>query len=230
MSAIEYYMSTFLSNRTSDADDQQFASFVPPRNNGTTAESLKLDHDDIARTMATILSLTVAEGLSRVSLQLNIGLVLASHNNGSSLWQDLLTQAGDLRTDAFWLPITDLDGLYSIVWKVQRYGRGYGRRETTVIFAIAILSLHIALVVLYALYMLYFRACGAAWASSAWGGMHELMALALASPHPVDVQLTTQLEKGKRPETLVTIKAQGDGKLSMVLNEQGVGHRRQYRH
>ena len=224
MTAVESYLSEFVYKGKSAISGAPMRFFTPPKNDETLTtlgdqdmSDLDLELDDMDRTIATILSLAVADGLSRATYTKNIGLVTRDYGNGSVAWQSLWHQAGEKREEEELIPATDLDDYYRLDWVVQRHGWAYGLRETTVIFAVVVLLIHVALVALYALYTLYFRTCGGGWASTAWGGVHTILALALASPAPANENLTRRLEKGRDAETQARVVVQAGGGAALVL-------------
>lgn len=229
LTAMELYMRYSIMYSMFEVGGHGLSGFAPAWNIETAnipiyregQDELEVALDDIARRMATIISLAIADGLSRVTYGYRIGVVLDTHTDGSRLGQDLMFRAGHLGMDPHYVPSDQFDDFYSLEWKVQRYGRGYSLREDTVVFAIAILSVHVVLVAIYALYTLNFRLRGGGWASSAWGGVHELMALALASPRPTDIRLMKRLMEGRSSEARVKVGVRAD-EFEMVVSDPRV--------
>lgn len=147
------YFSPFIINDTFD-NGEPFTTFLPPKFNTSDIPGL---HKAMEETTATILSLAVADGVSRSSYQYGHGLVLRDNLNDTVLWADTFHQAGGLAKQPSNINSTDLEGYTPLRWVVNRYGWAYGPDSITIKFGIAVLLIHAAMVVLYALHMAWFR-------------------------------------------------------------------------
>ncbi|KAI8951113.1 hypothetical protein F4801DRAFT_546444 [Xylaria longipes] len=80
-------------------------------------------------------------------------------------------------------PVSDFDVQTPFIFKVQRYGWGYGLRSGTIWFSIITLLIHAVLVLVhfsYSFVFFFYQRNG--WTSGAWGSIGELVALANTSP------------------------------------------------
>ncbi|KAJ3545510.1 hypothetical protein NM208_g1377 [Fusarium decemcellulare] len=180
--------------------------------------------NDIARTVATILSLVVADGMSRVSHLSQFGVVLHENNSETVFWKDLYYQTGWRRTEPREVSRAVLQDWLPIEWEVYRYGWGYGLKGIAVYFGIAILLIHVCMVVVYAAYMVWFRTrpVKEGWASTAWDTLQELLAFALISPPPEgNIGKMRGVANGEADDTTlaktVKVRAQGGEDLVLVI-------------
>ncbi|KAF4461323.1 short-chain dehydrogenase [Fusarium albosuccineum] len=195
--AIQELLEIFVYDGISLTNNESITFFKSPWDNKTgpsfddpsyNLSNFDYEMNDIARTVATILSLVVADGMSRVSYLSNLGVVLKDHKNGTVLWKDLYYQTGQARTEPGNELSSALDDLVPIVWEVSRYGWGYGLKGAAVYFGITMLLVHVLLVIAYAIYIVWFRTRRprVGWASTAWDTLQELLAFSLISPVPVE--------------------------------------------
>ena len=217
--AITALFQPYLTSGTLDGVDGIFRGFYPAHYN---LSELARMHDEIANTVATILSFVVADGLSRVSYMSDLSLNLHDNGNGTVSTVELYQQAGISQADPVNLNTSRVDGWTPITWKVERYGWGYGFRSTTVRFGICVLLIHAGVVVLYAFYTTVFRTCGPGWSTGAWGGTGELLTLALLSRPPAAMMNTgAGIEKWDTWRQTVKIRESNDGAAQMVVAEEG---------
>ncbi|KAG5782792.1 hypothetical protein H9Q73_003522 [Fusarium xylarioides] len=193
---IENLMDIFIkTDDEHDEDDDDYIPhhFVPPFNTATgrklgnyTTDASKVESyiNEISKTVAAILSLAIVDGMSRNALSLKMRLITKNLQNGSSqgieeFWEPHPEEDGKPGSEVF--DATDVDEPVSIDWEVYRYGWGYGRQSTAVYFAITALFIHVALVLVFGIYIAIF------WVSGERPGksrdtISEFVALALASP------------------------------------------------
>ncbi|KAM5378832.1 hypothetical protein ACJZ2D_004305 [Fusarium nematophilum] len=125
MSAMETLLDNFVRR------GESAAWFTPPRfreagdgsNDPSSPDSIR---NDIARTVAAIASLVIADGMSRSAYMWEPGLVLRN-SAGTNLWQLLWFQEGE-ESDPRNITDCDLGIWYPVYWEVHRYGWGYGLR------------------------------------------------------------------------------------------------------
>ncbi|KAG5800689.1 hypothetical protein H9Q69_000248 [Fusarium xylarioides] len=193
---IENLMDIFIkTDDEHDEDDDDYIPhhFVPPFNTATgrklgnyTTDASKVESyiNEISKTVAAILSLAIVDGMSRNALSLKMRLITKNLQNGSSqgieeFWEPHPEEDSKPGSEVF--DATDVDEPVSIDWEVYRYGWGYGRQSTAVYFAITALFIHVALVLVFGIYIAIF------WVSGERPGksrdtISEFVALALASP------------------------------------------------
>ncbi|KAI1194773.1 hypothetical protein F5X97DRAFT_265619 [Nemania serpens] len=139
---------------------------------------------DIANDVAIILGTTVADWLSRSTFRdTNFTTALSAERDGAVSTVDLLFQRS---SSAF--RTTELSALADqtpVVFRVQRYGWGYGLNTDTIWFSVVILLTHAFLVLVYFAYSFVFWCRAKGWTSNAWGTIGEFVALAVISP-PAD--------------------------------------------
>ncbi|RKL32182.1 hypothetical protein BFJ72_g10762 [Fusarium proliferatum] len=196
VTAIEHMMGTFIeSDDVHDEDDDDYVPnhFVPPFNTATgrklgnfKSDGSKVDSyiNEIFKTVAAILSLAIVDGMSRNANTLMMHLITKNLQNGllqgvEKFWEPHPDEYGSLGTEVF--EATEVNEPVSIDWEVYRYGWGYGRQSTAVYFAITALFIHVALVLVFGIYIAIF------WVSGERPGksrdtISEFVALALASP------------------------------------------------
>ncbi|KAI1114829.1 hypothetical protein F5Y14DRAFT_154537 [Nemania sp. NC0429] len=143
---------------------------------------------DIANDLAIILSTTIADWLSRSTFRdTNFTTVLSAPAgpDGAVSTVDLLIQRSPnaFRTAQ---PAALLAADQTpVVFRVQRYGWGYGLNTDTIWFSVVILLMHAFLVAVYFAYSFVFWLRAKGWTSNAWGTIGEFVALAVVSP-PAD--------------------------------------------
>jgi hypothetical protein len=204
-----------------------FQTFMTAKYNATTDNEVK--YKDAANVVSTILSLAIAEGLSRVSFSRSLGIELKNYNNGTSLTKQLYQQSGGgqgARYGATQEDTASLEQLTRVEWKVERRGMGYGLKSPNVVAGIALLLLHAAAVVLFSIWTLAFRMRAGGWANHDWAGTSELVALGLLSRTPEDLDTVTKIAAGEdKWNTMTTIAT-----IRSVNNrtvELGIGKARQ---
>ncbi|KAF4426562.1 hypothetical protein FACUT_9872 [Fusarium acutatum] len=118
-------------------DDYVPNHFVPPFNTATgrklgnfTTDVSKVESyiNEISKTEAAILSLTIVDGMSRNAISLKMPLITKSLQNGSSqgieeFWEPHPEENGNPGSEVF--EATDVNEPVSIDWEVYRYGWGY---------------------------------------------------------------------------------------------------------
>ncbi|KAF5682480.1 short-chain dehydrogenase [Fusarium circinatum] len=186
--------------------------FVPPFNTATgrklgnfTTDPSKAESyiNEISKTVAAILSLAIVDGMSRSAISLKMRLITKNLHSGSSqgieeFWEPHPEEDGNPGSDIF--EATDVDEPVSIDWEVYRYGWGYGRQSTAVYLAITALFIHVALVLVFGVYIAMF------WVSGERPGksrdtISEFVALVLASPLVGDNSLEVRrLANGEEEE------------------------------
>ncbi|CVL06157.1 uncharacterized protein FMAN_03856 [Fusarium mangiferae] len=196
VTAIENLMDTFIKtgdDHDEDDDDYIPNHFVPPFNTATgrklgnfTTDGSKVESyiNEISKTVSAILSLAIVDGMSRNAISLKMRLITKNLQNGLSqgieeFWEPHPDEDGNPGSEVF--EATEVDEPVSIDWEVYRYGWGYGRQSTAVYFAITALFIHVALVLVFGVYIAMF------WVSGERPGksrdtISEFVALALASP------------------------------------------------
>ncbi|KAF3019270.1 hypothetical protein E8E14_006191 [Neopestalotiopsis sp. 37M] len=135
--------------------------------------------DELTSQFAKFLSLTVVDGLSRVATSPDDKMLGATWKSGN----DLVT----LELDGIRTPyIFDTDGLNAAtqaVFKVRRYGWGYGMQTKTAKFAVSILLIHAVIASAYMLFMFIHWSLYTV-ISRSWKNMDQLFALAVVSSKP----------------------------------------------
>ncbi|ORY57863.1 uncharacterized protein BCR38DRAFT_478152 [Pseudomassariella vexata] len=162
----------------SDIREDTFRVFGPP-----TWGALATYEKHVSETVSTMLSLVLADGLSRLSYDWYIYVTMLEDSNPNKLVSvDLYTQAGEANITRLYSNRTawDLDNWVTLTFEVQRYGWGYGISSKTVIFAISIILLHAAVAISYVIFGIWHWA-RSRWYSSSWGSIGELVALATLS-------------------------------------------------
>ncbi|KAI1268909.1 hypothetical protein F5Y18DRAFT_372982 [Xylariaceae sp. FL1019] len=153
-----------------------FGEFIP--SNG------RIEYNGVAEDIAVILSVRITDWLSRSTTSgTNFTALSISQDSGVST-MDLISQRRPEpviinSTESFSKDQTE------IIFEIQRYGWGYGLNSSTIWFSVIILLLHTVLVVIYFGYSFKFWYLRGGWTSGAWGGIGELVALAMSSP-PAD--------------------------------------------
>lgn len=167
-----------------DGESWDFSSFKTAKFIPQSTE----DKNDVeaARAVATTLSLAIADAISRVALAQDLGLVIHNNNNGTVQWKQLWLQSSNGTSGSIEKDEKELQDAYAMNWRVERKGWGYGFKTPTIIFGVFLLLLHAGLVLVFCAYVLWFRLVSNGWASGAWGGLSELIALAFTSQRPTN--------------------------------------------
>lgn len=192
---------------------------------------------DIARIMGTILSMVVADGLSRHAYMWAQPYVLLDQDPDNLHFtpiEGVGWVGGDGELHAW------LNGSYSLLegnyptlptWThftldAQRYGYGYSYRDnSTVQFALTILLIHAALAMGHIVHLLYLRWKG--YTSSAWGTMGEMMALALVSRKAKGLRnVGAGVEKRESWSKVVRVWGRDGDRVELVVGKQDRGARR----
>ena len=201
-----------------------YRSFGPPKFTGDTFDQ------SVMRTVSTVLSVAVADGLSRSVYGRTAPIVVLDADPANVTFVGLGAQSGGynnivVQDNNFTLNEMKATLPY-VTYGIKRYGYGYGwsHSSRTVRFGIAILLLH---AVAAAAFMLY-RACGGRsqgrrrWSSKAWENVGELVALALVSsdrgPREVMDGVAGGVEKSGTWEQYVRIRERGASGLEMVVD------------
>lgn len=140
-----------------------------------------------AETIGIVLSMVVADGLSRVSYGLYPYNLTLDDKHGDRLEMvNLFKQAGDeSNTGHIAISQDELNEAdpVAITFMVQRYGWGYGWHTKTAKFAISVLLLHAAIAMCYVIYGFVHWMLNR-WSIHTWEEVGELLALAMLSSEP----------------------------------------------
>ncbi|KAI0159643.1 hypothetical protein GGR57DRAFT_520906 [Xylariaceae sp. FL1272] len=175
LGVIETSLQQAISHHTSE-NGTVFAEFIP--SNG------RFGPDGVAEDIAVILSVRITDWLSRSTTR-------GTNFTALSVSQDSVVSTMDLISQRHPEPViinsteTFSKDQTEIIFEIQRYGWGYGLNTSTIWFSVIILLLHTVLVVIYFGYSFKFWYLRNGWTSAAWGGIGELLALAISSP-PAD--------------------------------------------
>lgn len=123
--AVPAYLQQFLESYPMNGTDEIFSGFYPPHYNLSQLSDM---HDQIADTIATVLSFVIADGLSRVSYMSDVGVVLHDNGNGTVSYLELYLQAGSSQAEPENMLLSTVDVWTPITWMVERYGWGYALR------------------------------------------------------------------------------------------------------
>ena len=172
-------LDAFISEDTKNGSN--FTNFLAP-------SSIMDEFDQtVMRTVSTVLSMVIADGLSRSVYGSTAPLVIINDDPSNTTVVGLGEQAGA----RYNVPEQDntlnlkavKSALTYVTYSIKRYGYGYGwNASKTVKFGLAVLLLHAALAIIF----MWYRTCCAVskrrrWSSEAWGEVGELIALALVS-------------------------------------------------
>ncbi|KAF3019271.1 hypothetical protein E8E14_006291 [Neopestalotiopsis sp. 37M] len=136
--------------------------------------------NNITSEIAKFLSLTLADGLSRVGSK-----------DGETFWAMVRDPStfdwtiSDLSGSGFFTTLNDTvkQAGTTVTFKVLRYGWGYGIHTKTARFAISILFIHAIFAVLYMIFAIAHWSIYR-WSSKSWRNMEQLFALAMVSSKP----------------------------------------------
>lgn len=170
----------------------------------------------ITSVVETILSMVVAEGLSRHTLNtVTSGLVHESGNG--DIWTNL-NNAFYLRTRKNYKHSLDLssegENWTRLGLEIYKFGWGYSLESRTVQFGIVVLCLYLSTLVIYVIYSSWYCIRGGL-RSGAWSDMGEMMALATRK-NLGDVG--AGVKKAETWMTVVQVRAIADDKLELVTN------------
>ncbi|KAI9148799.1 hypothetical protein HJFPF1_10841 [Paramyrothecium foliicola] len=176
-------------------EDWTFASF---KTGNFTSQNVGGKADkEAARAVASTLSLALADGVSRVALDQDYGVVTRDNGDGTVECRQLWLQSMGGNGASFQRKQEQVQGLYVINWKAERKGWGYGFKSPAIIIGVVLLLMHAGLVVAFCAYVLWFRLRSHGWASGAWGGLSEMLGLAIASRRPSNHQLIRSIAEGE---------------------------------
>lgn len=169
VSIIEAMLYSYISTTYSNS----YAAFTVKYSNNTFLEDTVQLMQAAANTTATILSLAITDGLSRLSDTAWNILVLNNTGESNVTWAAI---------DSVSYPIHSSEASYigrftSPGLQVQRYGWGYGW-SIIIILDVVVLMIHIFMVVSYAGHQILLRFRGRWWATTAWHNAVELLMLA----------------------------------------------------
>lgn len=173
---------------------------------------------------STFLASFLADAISR-SHHVHSSVYFSSNANGSGsgyevmhsteYYQLINTTLKDTLEDA---ALLDADSYTNIPFVVSKYVYGYRLDNLTVVLAMAVLLLHVALVLAHALIGLF----GSSWSSMAWSGLGELLALGIQSDR---TPLLENSGAGVSRSSTWRLKAsvrelESENRLQLVLCEQ----------
>lgn len=154
-------------------DHANYSAFTPgPRDgrHGDDSADLMLDAAD---TVATIMSLVIADGLSRLSdAGLNV-VVLDAKKDGNLTWAYLDSDFYPANTQE----VSQIAPFKSVSLQVQRYGWGYGW-STIIILDVIVLFMHLLMVISYTCYQAFLHIRGHWSTATVWNDVVELIILA----------------------------------------------------
>ena len=193
----------------------------------------------VCNTVETILSMVIAEGLSR-SIFNSVSTYLITNDDPNNMSMILL-DAPDSKMLKWW-SLFPADRSQLALWTpfnftIERYGYGYSYiNSLTVKLGLAVLLIYVAIVVLYFIYSLWFwglyhsKGERRGWLSEAWGDIGELLALALVSPEANPRRalgaVGAGVEKRATWRKMVRIDALRENKLALVVDENPLHHSR----
>lgn len=157
-----------------------FTTFAPPETSNV-----------VPATIAAV----VAEGLSRQAYNWTRPFIVLDEGPNNSSFTRLTKQKGWQKSA---LVVTnrslaafdaEISGFTLVDFTIERYGYGYGYRDSvTVAFGLSVLLTHAVVALAYMLYSIHHRLVGAGFTSNAWGEMGEMLALALQSERARELQ------------------------------------------
>jgi hypothetical protein len=196
-------------------DNDGVKSFEPP------IRRLGRDKDKaVAATVATILSLVVAEGMSRQQFPEQYVARVEDFNNGTSLLAPLWYRAAGFAEGRRVYSQEVIDTWTALDWKVERYGWGYSMQPPTTKAAVAILLTHVLVLLVYLVYVAWFRLSRKGWSSVAWSALPDLVSLALmSSPRDSDSVAMLSTNGRKRRDPTVKIRTYDGESPQMVIGQ-----------
>ena len=206
--------------------------------NGTIAQFTPVEQskDDYAtsvkRTMSTLLSMIIADGLSRSVYGLPNPLLTLQDTATNITATGLEFQSGGIyntpRTENLTLAEIKSGAPY-VVYSVSRYGYAYSWKQSKMVQSgIAVLLIHVIVATVFMIYRVRTHRKSAGWSSNAWGQVGELLALALVSSGTDARKALKGVAGGvKKRDTwsrYVRIRERGQSGLEMVVE----AHRRSH--
>ncbi|OPB40706.1 hypothetical protein A0O28_0007860 [Trichoderma guizhouense] len=172
LTSIEAMLDTYV--RYIENNDTSYAAFTVGINNNTYLNDTAQLMQAAANTTATILSLTIADGLSRLS-DGSWNMVVLDTKNGNVTWTaiDFDFYSTNSSEASFMKQFT------SIRVQVSRYGWAYGW-SAVIILDVIVLFMHISMVILYAGFHLLYVLCfwDKWWLTDTWNNAAEFIILA----------------------------------------------------
>ncbi|QYT04997.1 hypothetical protein H0G86_011895 [Trichoderma simmonsii] len=188
LTSIEAMLDTYV--RYIENNDTTYAAFTVGINNNTYLNDTAQLMQAAANTTATILSLTIADGLSRLG-DGTWNMVVLDTKNGNVTWTaiDFDFYSTNSSEASFMKQFT------SIRVQVSRYGWAYGW-SAVIILDVIVLFMHISMVVLYAGFHLLYVLCfwDKWWLTDTWNNAAELIILARNSSR---TEVSRNVEKTK---------------------------------
>ena len=206
--------------------------------NGTIPQFIPVEQgkDDYAtsvkRTMATVLSMIITDGLSRSVYGLPHPLLTLQDSATNITATGLEFQSGGIyntpRTENLTLAEIKSDTPY-VVYSVSRYGYAYSWKQSKMVQSgIAVLLIYVVIAAVFMIYRVRTHRKSAGWSSDAWGKVGELLALALVSSGTDARKVLRGVAGGvKKRDTwgrYVRVRERGQSGLEMVVE----AHRRSH--
>ncbi|KAK5626034.1 hypothetical protein RRF57_001750 [Xylaria bambusicola] len=199
------------------ADQPDLLSFVPTSSSDEDWTTV------YANGISIVLSTVIADWVSRTGLaDTSFTTVLSRAKDGNVDTIDLLNQKDASGFNN--VPVSSFADQTEVVYKVERYGWGYGLNSKTIWFSIITLMIHVVLVFVYFAYSLIFWLRAKGWTSQAWGSVGEFMALAISSPPADELRNTgAGIDKSQTWMTTLRIREAGsvNDKLELVVGVRG---------
>ncbi|KAI1856216.1 hypothetical protein JX265_011728 [Neoarthrinium moseri] len=228
--AMEAIMMQFVVNKTTDLYDfktndtklSNYRSFRPP-----VWDPSSNYVDNTTETIAAIISLAMADGLSRVSYgSRGYAMALDDRDPANLTMVDLLKQAGsqNIGPEAnFTQEAIERNNYVSLTFAVRRYGWGYGYNTKTAKFAISVLMIHGVVASCYIIYGLFHWLFNQ-WSSSSWGDVGELFALAMLSSEPRALRgAGAGIDEWDTWKLDVMVRVKGDERVELVFGDRNGG-------
>lgn len=176
LTSIEAMLDTYV--RVIENNGSDYAAFTVGVNNNTYLNDTKQLMQAAANTTATILSLVIADGLSRLGDQTWNMVVLNTLRDGNVSWTTIDFDFYSTNSSE----ASFIEQFTSIRIQVNRYGWAFGW-SAVVILGVVVLLMHVSMVVLYAGFHLLYVVCfwDDWWLTNKWNNVAELIILALGS-------------------------------------------------
>jgi hypothetical protein len=183
-------------------------------------------YEDVANDIAIVLGTVLTDWLSRSTFRGTYfkTVTSAAGSDGNVSTVDLIEQRSSRTFSS--VAAATFDEQTAVVFKVQRYGWGYGLSAggNTIWFSIVILLLHVVLVFLYFGYSFIFWCRSRGWTSGAWGSIGELVTLAVLSPPADELKNAgAGIYRSKTWMTRLRVREGGEdsGRLELVVGNRG---------